>query len=282
MDLHNEKKDSPFRLARRGSIEYVEAEPLAALGFVTHAFCTRHRGVSSGPYASLNLGYRAGDRRGDVDRNRTLVEEAFDIPAGGLILMGQVHGDCIRVVEGSGAPAEGLPECDGLMTDRPGIALGIRTADCVPLFFVDRLGRAIGAAHAGWRGTAGGIAGKMVESLANRFSMRREDLLALIGPSIGPCCYEVDAPVFDRFSALPGAGEFLRACQKEGRWMADLALANRLQILQAGLPAENIFSSGLCTACRQDLFFSHRAGGGTAGRQISLLMLRPGHEPKNA
>ena len=271
-----------FRFAHRGTIEYIEAEELSAPGFVTHAFCTRRGGVSTGPYSSLNLGFLAGDRLEDVRRNQILVEEAFEVPGGRLILMRQVHGDRIRVIDGDGPLPEGLPECDGLITGRSGVALGIRTADCVPLFFVDRTRRVIGAAHAGWRGTALGIAAAMVETLAGRFSSRREDLLAVIGPAIGPCCYQVDEPVFAAFSAMPGADLFFRPCPEKGRWMVDLALANRLQIREAGVPSENIFSAGLCTACRQDLFFSHRAGGGRSGRQINLLMLRAGDDRKNA
>ena len=271
-----------FRFARKGAIEYLETGELSAPGFVTHAFCTRSGGVSTGPYSSLNLGFLAGDRMEDVRRNQTLVEEAFGIPDGRLILMRQVHGDRIRVLDGDGPLPEGHPECDGLISDRSGVALGIRAADCVPIFFVDLARRIIGAAHAGWRGTALGIAAAMVETLAGRFSSRREDLLALIGPAIGPCCYQVDAPVFEAFSAMPGADLFLRPCPEKGRWMLDLTLANRLQIREAGVPSENIFSAGLCTACRQDLFFSHRAGGGRSGRQINLIMLRAGDDPKNA
>ena len=265
-----------IRFARKGAIEYLESEELSALEFVNHAFCTRLGGVSAGPYSSLNVGDLVGDGDDNVLRNLNLVGDAFKIPVGGLILMRQVHGDRIRVLDGDGPLPEGLPECDGLISDRPGVALGIRTADCVPLFFVDRARRVIGAAHAGWRGTALGIAARMVETFAGRFSSRREDLLAVIGPAIGPCCYQVDAPVFEAFSALPGADLFLRPCKELGRWMADLALANRLQIREAGVPSENIYTSGLCTSCRQDLFFSHRAGGGRAGRQINLLMLRAG------
>jgi YfiH family protein len=270
-----------FRFACKGAIEYLETEELSALDFLTHAFCTRRGGVSTGPYSSLNLGFLAGDRVEYIRRNQILVKEAFGIPDGRLILMRQVHGDRIRVLDGDGPLPEGLPECDGLITDRPGVALGIRTADCIPLFFVDRVRRVIAAAHAGWRGIARGIAAAMVETFAGRFSSRREDLLAVIGPAIGPCCYQVDAPVYAAFSAMPGADRFLRPCPEKGRWMADLALANRLQIREAGVPSENIFSAGLCTACRQDLFFSHRAGGGCAGRQINLLMLRAGNDRKN-
>ena len=258
-----------FRFARRGAIEYIEAEELSKPGLVIHAFCGRREGESEGPFSSLNTDFLVGDREADVRRNLALIGDAFAIPDGRLILMKQIHGDRIHVIDEEGP----LPECDGLITDRPGIALGIRTADCVPLFFVDRTRRVIGAAHAGWRGTSLGIAARMVATLAERFSSRPEDILAVIGPAIGPCCYQVDTPVFDAFSAMPGAGRFLCPCKGKGRWMLDLALANRLQISEAGVPAKNIFSAGLCTACRQDLFFSHRKAGGLTGRQISLIML---------
>ena len=267
-----------FRFSRRGAIEYLEAEEMSVLGFVTHAFCTRRGGRSTGPFSSLNLGYRAGDRAEDGGRNRALVEEAFGIPDGRLILMKQIHGNRIRVLDGDGSLPEGLPECDGLITDRPDIALGVRTADCVPILFVDRVRRIVGAAHAGWRGTALGIAAAMVETFANEFSSRREDLLAFIGPAIGPCCYQVDMPVFEAFSGRNDSGELLRPCPQQGRWMLDLPMANRLQIREAGLPSGNIVTSGLCTACREDLFFSHRAGRGRTGRQINLIML---HRQKN-
>jgi polyphenol oxidase len=266
-----------FRFAQKGTIEYLEAEELSAPGFVTHAFCTRRGGASRGPYDSLNVGDLVGDEEEDVRRNLNLVKEAFAIPDGRLILLRQVHGDRIRVLAADGPLPEGLPECDGLITGRTGVALGIRTADCIPIFFADRTCRIIGAAHAGWRGTALGIAARMVETLAGRFSLRREDILAVIGPAIGPCCYQVDAPVFAAFSAIPGAGLFFRPCREKDRWMVDLALANHLQIRAAGVPGENILTAGLCTACRQDLFFSHRAaGGGCTGRQINLIMLREG------
>ena len=271
-----------FRFARKGPIEYLESEELLAQGFVTHAFCTRLGGGSTGPHSSLNVGDLVGDGEENVLRNLALVREAFAVSDGRLILMRQVHGDRILVLDGDLPRPETLPECDGLISDRPGVALGIRTADCAPIFFADRTRRIIGAAHAGWRGTALGIAARMVDTLAGQFSSRREDLTVLIGPAIGPCCYQVDAPVFEAFSAMPGADLFLRPCEEKGRWMLDLALANRLQIRDAGVPSENIHDSGLCTSCRQDLFFSHRAGGGSAGRQISLLMLRTGDDPKNA
>lgn len=267
-----------FRFARRGAIEYFEAEGLSKLGLVVHAFCCRRGGESEGPFSSLNTGFLVGDREADVRRNLACIGDAFAIPDGRLVLMRQVHGDRIHVMDEEGPP----PECDGLITDRPGMALGIRTADCVPLFFADRARRVIGAAHAGWRGTALRTAARMVAVFLERFSSRPEDILAVIGPAIGPCCYQVDTPVFDAFSAMPGAARFIRPCNGRGHWMLDLALANRLQISEAGVPEKNIISAGLCTACRHDLFFSHRAAGGKTGRQLSLIMLVDADALKNA
>lgn len=262
-----------YRMSQKGSVQCLEVEAFAALEGVTHAFCTRNGGVSVGPYASLNTGFLSGDRKEDVLRNLALIGEAFAIPRGGLVLMGQVHGHRISVIDGNGSPPESIPECDGLITAQPGVALGIRTADCVPLLFADPFRRVIGVAHAGWRGTASRIASRMVDLFEERFSSRREDLLVAVGPAIGGCCYQVDAPVVDAFSRLPGAESFLRPCQEPGRWMLDLASANRRELSERGVPAKHVHSVGCCTACRSELFFSHRAHQGRTGRQVNFLML---------
>jgi YfiH family protein len=152
----------------------------------------------------------------------------------------------------------------------------------VPLLFVDPIRRVIGVAHAGWRGTALGIASRMVGAFVERFSCRVSDILIAIGPAIGPCCYQIDAPVRAAFVTDTDAGCFLRPCRKDDRWMLDLAAANRLQIGRREVPDRNIFSADLCTSCRQDLFFSHRASRGKTGRQISFLMLSNGDPAKSA
>jgi YfiH family protein len=271
-----------FHVRHKGAIEYWEAGEFSALGFVEHAFCSRRGGVSEGAFSSLNVGLRVGDREEDVRRNLAIVGEAFTIPHGCLVLMGQVHGDRIRVIDGDEPPPACIPACDGLITARPGVALAVRTADCVPLFFVDRVRRIIGAAHAGWRGTALGMAARMVDAFVEGFASRPEDILIAVGPAVGPCCYQVDAPVSAALMARAGADRFLRPCPERGRWMLDLALANRLQIRERGVPDGNILSAGLCTACRQELFFSHRASRGRAGRQSNFLMLREEDPRKNA
>jgi hypothetical protein len=114
----------------------------------------------------------------------------------------------------------------------------------------------------------------MVDLFEKHFSSRVENILTAIGPAIGVCCYQVDAPVYAAVSSRPGADSFLHPCQEEGKWMLDLASANRIELMERGMPAGNILSAGHCTACRQDLFFSHRASLGRAGRQINVLMLR--------
>jgi len=261
-----------FDIVQRGGVKFIEAAEISALGFTTHAFLTRQGGVSEGPFAGLNVGRRMGDREGAVERNLALIGEAFAIREGRLLLMRQVHGDSIRVIDGAVPPRGETPECDGMITDRPGVALGVRTADCVPLFFVDCVRRVIGAAHAGWRGTAIGMAAKMADAMEERFSSRPEDILVAVGPAIGPCCYEVDAPVFAALASRREAERFLIPRGKD-RWMLDLAGINRLQLLERGLPEENILAAGFCTACRRDLFFSHRASNGRTGRQLNFLML---------
>jgi len=265
-----------FRFAQRDAIQYLEAEAISALDFVTHAFCTRLGGISEGPFSTLNTGFLVGDREEDVRRNLALIGKAFAIPAERLVLMGQVHGDRIFILDGDGPPPGSIPECDGMITDQPGVALGIRTADCVPLLFVDRVRRVIGVAHAGWRGTALRIASRMVDLFEKRFSSRVEDILIAVGPAIDVCCYQVDAPVYAAFSLRPGADRFLHPCPEEGRWMLDLASANRIALMERGAPEGNILSAGHCTACRRDIFFSHRASHGCTGRQMNFLMLRDG------
>ncbi len=265
-----------FRFTQRGAIQYLEAEALAALDLVTHAFCTRLGGVSEGPFASLNTGFLVGDREEDVRRNLTLIADSFSIPANRLVLMGQVHGDRILILDGDGPPPGSVHACDGLITDRQGVALGIKTADCVPLLFVDPVRRVIGVAHAGWRGTALRIASRMVDLFEQRFSSRMENILVAVGPAIGVCCYQIDAPLYAAFSPQPGADRFLHPCREDGRWMLDLASANRIALTERGLPAGNVLSARHCTACRRDIFFSHRASLGCTGRQINLLMLRDG------
>jgi polyphenol oxidase len=273
---------SDFTFSTKNGIEYLEAEPLTECGFLVHAFCTRLGGTSEGSFASLNFSSRVGDAKENVQKNGAILAEAFNFSTGQLLMMNQMHGDGIWVLNGSDAetlplsliPPSGKRQFDALITDQPGIAIGIKTADCVPVLLADRVRRVIGAVHAGRRGTALNIAGKAVDAFAERFSSRKTDILAAIGPSIGRCCYQVDAAVCDDLVSCAGASSFLHPCVEEGRWMLDLPSLNRFQIEERGVPPENISSSGFCTSCRSDLFFSHRRDMGKTGRHLNFIMLK--------
>jgi len=276
---------SDFTFSHRGTIEYLEALPLTADDFLLHAFPTRRGGMSSGCFAGLNFSIGEGDEAEGVAKNWRLLAESFRIDPSCFVTMQQKHGDRIAVINeycreiGSnnlGLPAE-LPDCDALVTSRPGLAIGVKTADCVPLFLVDRAKRVIAAVHAGWRGTALNIAGQVLDVFAARFSSRPGDILAAFGPAVGPCCYEVDGAVFHALSIYgqEGRTSFFRPGATKDRWMLDLTMVNRYQLEERGVPPAQIFSGAYCTACRGDVFYSHRRDRGRTGRHFSFLMLKP-------
>ena len=275
---------SSFRFSRQGDIEYLEALPLAECDFLVHAFLTRQGGVSRGCFAGLNFSSREGDQPEDVAANWRLLADAFQLDLPQFVLMQQVHGDRIIAIAADASEIIGsssrLPEavyvCDALVTDRPGIAIGVKTADCAPLFLVDRVKRVIGAVHAGWRGTALNIVGQAVDVLVDRFGSQPGNILAVIGPAIGPCCYEVDTTVYQALNvyAAGGGSPCFRPGGHPGKWMLDLALVNRRQLEERDVPAGNIFSGPYCTSCRSDVFFSHRRERGHTGRHFNFLMLK--------
>ena len=265
-----------FRFSKKDSVEYLESGALGGCDFLVHAFCTRWSGVSEGHFASLNFSVREGDGSDRIRKNRGIVASAFNLRADQFFVVHQVHGDRILIVDDANMSVlkHQSHQCDAIVTDRSGLAIGIKTADCVPVFLADREKRIIGVVHAGWRGTALNIAAKTVTAFAETFFSRSVDMIAVIGPAIGPCCYEVDETVFN---AVTGDGSWESAfnpCGEKGKWMLDLSSANRRQLIQAGIPSENVFSADVCTSCRKDIFFSHRGEAGKTGRQINFMMLK--------
>lgn len=263
-----------FRFSRQGELLWLESLALAEQGGVVHAFCTRRGGVSAGPFHSLNFSVSVGDDAICVERNREIVSAAFGIPAAHFVTLNQVHGDDIAVIEGGTPGDPPQRSCDGLLSVESGSVLCIKTADCVPVLLADTRRRGIGAVHAGWKGTARGIAGKAVRLMAARFGTRPADIIAVIGPAIGRCCYEVDEPVRQEMRDVPGWREMCVPSVREGRWMCDLPGANRRQLAAAGVPEEHIHDAGLCTACHREVFFSHRGEGEPTGRQLNFIMRR--------
>lgn len=189
----------------------------------------------------------------------------------------QVHGVTVHTADVS--PCDGAwPEGDLLATDRPDVALAVRTADCVPILYADRRTGAVAAVHAGWRGTAAGAAGRMVEVLASRFGSRPDDLVAAIGPCIGPEAYEVGQEVVDSFAAAsPEAadrGTWWTPRETAGKYLLDLWTITRDQLAAAGISPSRIHLAGLCTATHADVLQSYRVDGAAAGRMVAAIRRR--------
>ncbi len=180
---------------------------------------------------------------------------------GRLLLLKQVHGAAVTV-----APWSGTPEADAAIAETPGLLLGIETADCLPVLIVDPHRRTVAAAHAGWRGSALGVASQVVRALVARGS-KPADLLAALGPGIGPCCYEVGPELIEAFGG--GGDAFFRPAPP--KLYLDVRAANRHQLLSAGLLAERILSLDHCTFCRPELYHSFRREGKGAGRMINFV-----------
>lgn len=254
---------------------YYESQQLQSLPFLIHAFTTRNGGVSEGCYNSLNFSVKEGDTEENVRKNVQVVADAFNLSPRQFLTVKQVHGDNILMIDD---PAYLFHSCkpleyDGIITNQPGLAIGIKTADCVPILLVDQVKHVIGVIHAGWRGTALNIAAKAVSQFQSSYSSKTQDLLAAIGPAIGPCCYQVDRQVYDAMSSDASSLCF-QACKEKDRWMFDLPFLNKQQLIAAGLLSEKIDTSGLCTSCLSDLFYSHRGESGKTGRQLNFLMLK--------
>jgi YfiH family protein len=262
-----------FTYSQINGVQYVEYSRLIECNGIIHAFCTRWGGVSKGRFANLNFSVNEGDTQRNVAENWNILSNAFNIPEDHFFTVNQIHGDRILIIDDT-VPDSHDPGYDGIITNKPGIAIGIKTADCVPIFLVDRVKHIIGTIHAGWKGTSLNIAGKALRILVNKFASKPEDIIVTIGPSIGPCCYEVDETVWTAMEKDPDRDFFFKESRKAERWMLDLPKANQRQILRAGISPENVTSAGICTSCHRDTFFSHRGEGGQTGRQLNFIMLQ--------
>jgi purine-nucleoside/S-methyl-5'-thioadenosine phosphorylase / adenosine deaminase len=265
-----------FILEKKKTIPYLQSPKLATCDFLLHAFCTREGGASQDDYKSLNMSFREGDEEFRVLANWDKLSSAFEIPLENFLVLNQIHGDNIFVIKPHGDyfTSRDALNYDAIVTTRTNLAICIKTADCVPVFLVDRVKKVVAAVHAGWRGTALGITAKVARLMQNAYGSVPGDILAAIGPSIGRCCYEVDGAAADAFLHHKDVHAFLHAGKRKGRWMLDLVEANRRQLVDCGIPGDNMEAAGICTVCRQDAFFSHRGSGGVTGRQINFMMIK--------
>ena len=250
-------------LRNRNGIDYYQFKLLEDIPGLRHAVFTRNRGVSIGPYASLNAGLSVGDSPERVAHNRELIRTCLDNSR--LQFIEQVHGDAVAVIE-SDRP-EGVsppPTGDALVTGVAGLTLVTQVADCQPVFVCDPQRRVIANIHSGWRGSTQNIIGRAVAAMVKRYGCKPESLLAGIGPSLGPCCAEF---VNFRDEIPPGLWQY-----KDNRDHFDFWAVSRDQLRRAGLTGPHIEVGGLCTCCRTDSFYSYRAEGVT-GRFAAAIGL---------
>lgn len=278
---------------KAGDLRILQADALTKIPWLVHGFSTRRGGVSElHGEKVLNLGFAEWDAREAVIENRRRFQSALGAEDLTLCGLSQIHSDVVYLFETP--PSTPCPG-DASATNRPGLLLAVQTADCVPILLVDPEKRAVAAVHAGWRGTLKRIVAKAIGKMRMQFGTKPADLLAAIGPSIGGCCYEVGTEVASEFrSQFPNASDWfdeLRTGDEPNplQWLnmappghqpppknvlLDLRKANRAQLVDAGLHAQNAAVSDWCTACHRDLLFSYRKEAGTTGRLMSVIGIR--------
>lgn len=250
-----------LHIRRESGITFLKAPVLESIPGLVHAFSTR-----SAEWGDLTFG--GGSRIAADNLERFMA--AAGLAAWPMAWLKQIHSNIVHGFGDRALPNEPA-EADAAETSLRGVAIGIMTADCVPILIADRRGRRVAAAHAGWRGAAGAVVRKTVEAMVSGDDIAAGDLSAAIGPHIGVCCMEVGEEVVDRFSQ-PDVFERSPDWKKPH---LDLGKANRLQMIAAGIPPERIQVSTLCTHCRGDMFHSYRRDGIRAGRMLSVIGLQP-------
>ena len=257
----------PFKLITGSNNRTLNLQFLSLSGQkgLAHAIFTRQGGVSRSPYDSLNTSFQNGDLPGNVGKNLRIISES--IKAGRLFFMNQVHGRNIILLRRNDHPPSpvSLPEADALITDIPSTAIMVKQADCQGVIMYDPNMAVVAIAHCGWRGNALDILGLVVDKMRSNFGCNPSDILAAIGPSLGPCCAE-----FKSYKTI-FPEEFVKYMVREHYF--DLWEISRSQLLEAGLRDDRIEISGVCTKCNTDLFYSYRAEGIT-GRFATVAMLR--------
>lgn len=256
---------------KTGTLEYLYCEDIS----VPHCFTTRLGGVSEGILSSLNIGAHRGDSMENIEKNYAILGNALGFDPKNAVLTRQVHTDIIRHV--TRADAAGLdhgiyPECDGLITNDPGTVLVIFTADCTPILLHDPVTGAVGAVHAGWRGTAADIAGKAVRAMADTFGCDLKNIRAAIGPNIGVCCFETDKEVPEAMVSTYGDAAKAHITPAKNKYYVNLKELNALSLQNAGVT--NITISSACTACEHDRFWSHRVTKGERGSQGAIIVCK--------
>ncbi len=256
------------------SLVYYQFERLTTHSRVVHALFTRLGGHSRPPWTGLNTGHSVGDDPQAVDANHRLICQALGFASEEeFVSPYQVHGRHVALVDGT-HKGKVIEATDALITQTPGVPLLLRFADCTPIMLYDPHRGAVGLAHAGWRGTVQKTAQAAAQAMIDLLGCRAQDIIAGIGPAIGPCCYEVGQDVVQAVAqAFPAHPDLLHPCDDGKHWLFDMWTANRRQLEEIGI--EQIEVAAMCTACHTDEWFSHRAERGQTGRFAAVIAMTP-------
>lgn len=267
-------------LKEKNHVPYIQFKNLSATGIVKHGFSTRKGGVSTGIFSSMNLNFKRGDDPDAVLENYRRMAAALNMRVEDMVLSDQTHTTNVRVIteedRGKGIlKPQDYSDVDGMITNVPGIVLVTSYADCVPLYFVDPVRKAIGLSHSGWKGTVGHIGQKTVWNMHEVYGTEPKDIVAAIGPSICQSCYEVSDDVAEAFRANFTADEAadILLDKGNGKYQLDLWKANWYVLTDAGILPEHLSVTDLCTACHPDLLWSHRKTNGQRGGLSAFLSL---------
>ena len=267
-------------LKDKNHVPYIQFKNLSATGIVKHGFSTRKGGVSTGIFSSMNLNFKRGDDPDAVLENYRRMAAALNMRVEDMVLSDQTHTTNVRVIteedRGKGIlKPQDYSDVDGMITNVPGIVLVTSYADCVPLYFVDPVRKAIGLSHSGWKGTVGHIGQKTVWKMHEVYGSEPKDIVAAIGPSICQSCYEVSDDVAEAFRANFTADEVadILLDKGNGKYQLDLWKANWYVLTDAGILPEHLSVTDLCTACHPDLLWSHRKTNGQRGGLAAFLSL---------
>ncbi len=256
-------------------------ENLSSFDNIVHFVTSRKGGYSKGQFEGLNIGFNIGDNNWNVFRNRKLLSDALGIPLESFTFSGQCHSSNIAIIgnklRGCGATDEksSVQNFDSMITSLLNTCISIKVADCVPILLYDKEKHIAAALHAGWKGTINKIAEKTVEKLLDFCSSQARDIFAGIGPSIGPCCYEVGEDVYREYKFSGGTKKnIISPAKQQGKYYFDLWQANKEQLIEIGVKPEHIELASICTKCNNEDFFSSRATDGNTGRFAAGIMLK--------
>lgn len=281
MEWIRKKGGEPLTVCKEQGVTWLSFPALTETGLVRHGFSTRLGGVSQGCFSSMNFAFTKGDNPEHVMENYRRMAQVLGVDPQRMVLSHQTHTTHVRTVTGDDAGKGVMRErdyqdVDGLVTDVPGLTLVTFYADCVPLYLVDPVHRAIGLSHSGWRGTVNRMGKVTLERMAREYGTDPADVIACIGPSICQDCFEVGEEVAEAFREA-FAERYHRElfCRKEnGKYQLDLWRANEIIFAQAGVPAGQIHTTDICTRCNPKLLFSHRIMGNERGNLAAFLCLK--------